>query len=206
MRFHYPTSLLQVACLLLLCGSSVAEVYQWKNSAGDVHYGDRIPPENAKQGHSKLDKFGQTIKQVGAQKSVEQIRLEHALAAIEAEKARQRQAQSSKDRALIVTFSDVTQLDKLRDDRIRLLNAKIRIAKNKIKKIELQLENAENRKVQYVSQKRTPPKQLSVNIAEYEKQLVNHYNQISLNNQRKQKIIDKFATDRARFLELRARN
>ena len=206
MRFLNSNALFIGLILLCVSLSSQAEVYQWTDSSGEIHYSDNVPPENSALGHKKLNHYGQTVESVDAQKTPEQIRREQELAAIAAEKERQRQLQSSKDRALIVTFSDVSQLDKLRDERIRLLDATIRITRNKIRKIEAQLEEAENRQIQYLAKGATPPKQLGVNIAEYEKQLVNYYNQIALNNQRKTKIINKFAADRTRFLELQARN
>lgn len=206
MRVQYTNALIPVLVLMLVSLPSLAGVYQWKDSSGEIHYSDQVPPENATRGHSKLNEFGQTVEKISAQRSPAQIQLDNELAAIAAEKHRQSQLQSSKDRALIVTFSDVAQLDKLRDERIRLLDATIRLTKNKTNKIELLLEEAENRKIQYVSKNRTPPKQLGINILEYERQLANHYNQNALNIQRKQKIISKFAADRVRFLELQARN
>ncbi len=206
MRLQYTNAPIRVLLLMLVSLPTLAGVYQWTDSSGEIHYSDQVPPENARQGHNKLNEYGQTVEKIGAQRTPAQIQLDNELAAIAAEKQRQRQLQSSKDRALIVTFSDVAQLDKLRDERIRLLNATIRLTKNKVHKIELLLEEAENRQIQYTSRNRTPPKQLGINVRQYERQLANHYNQNALNIQRKQKIISKFAVDRIRFLELKARN
>jgi len=190
--------------LLLTGASAQAGVYQWTDADGEVHYSDRIPPEKSGLGHKVLTGDGRVVEEVEGQKDADELRREQERAARQAEQERQRRRQEQYDRSLLITYADASQIDKLRDERIRLVDATIRLTRAKIDKIASRLEAAENRKIHFLTRQRKPPKQLLANIAEYEKQLANYHQQIRFHEQRKRQIEEKFSRDKTRFLELQA--
>ncbi len=189
----------------LLTGAMArAELYQWRDANGEVHYSDQIPPENSGLDHKILTPDGRIVKEVRGQKSAEELRRERELALRQAREEQRRRQQEQYDRSLLVTYADASQIDKLRNERIKLVNSTIRLTQAKIDKIASRLEAAENRKIRYLTQQQKPTRQLLENIAEYEKQLANYHEQIRFNEQRKRQIEEKFKRDKARFLQLQA--
>lgn len=104
-----------LAILLATATCCWAATYRWVDESGRVHYGDKIPPQYAGQGHSELNSQGRVTRRVeGAANSVtERQRREREAARLEAEAqaALQRQRQDS---ALLATFSNVTEIEQAR--------------------------------------------------------------------------------------------
>ncbi|HHJ21178.1 MAG TPA: DUF4124 domain-containing protein [Gammaproteobacteria bacterium] len=179
-----------------------AEVYRWINQQGEVIYSDTVPPTDSKSGHKVLNEDGLEIRQVEPQKTPQQIRIER----LEAQKNRvlekQRQLERTRDNALLVTFANVEQIDKLRDERVGLIDSAIRVTQAKITKLDTKISEALARKQRYVTSNRAVPAQLEKNISEYLHQRSNLNSLIEHNQQRRERTIDKFAQDRIRFQEL----
>ncbi len=203
-RFASMICLCTLPALLLGSASVFAGVYQWRDANGKINYGDQIPPEASTSGYGVLAPDGREIKKVEGVKSPEQLRRERALAQRRAELERQQRLQARYDRSLLATYSHVTDIDKLRDERIGLVDSTIALIRSKIEKVQRQLEAAENRRINFLTKKRKPPRQLEANIEQYNRQLANYFQQIDMNHRRKQQIREKFSKDRSRFLELQA--
>lgn len=190
-------------CALVMASSQLsAQVYRWVNERGEIIYSDTMPPTDAKSGHEVLDQKGLEIRRVEPQKTPLQIRIER----LEAQKNRaleqQRRLERTRDTALIVTFANVQQIDKLRDERVGLIESAIRVTQTKITKLESKLFGAQNKKQTYLTKNRVIPTQLEDNIAEYQHQHANLVSQIQHNQLRRERTLAQFAQDRVRYLEL----
>lgn len=190
------------ALLAIMPAIGSAGIYTWVDEQGRRHYGDQIPPKQIQRSHKQLDAYGRTIKEIEAQKTREQLLEERRQAAIEAEAERLRQLQLTRDRTLLSTFSRVEQIDKLRDDRVALIDSNIAHSRKKMGKIYTQLDSIEQRKRYLASHDRPPSKQLELNILEYNHQLRSFERQIGQNLQLREEVITKFQQDRQRFIEL----
>jgi hypothetical protein len=95
-------------------------LYKWVDSAGVTHYGDRVPPEYATQEQHILNSRGYEIDHRDAQKTPEQ------LAADERKKLEAQQNQN-RDRNLLNTYASVQEIERLRDQRVRLVADQIKV-------------------------------------------------------------------------------
>jgi Domain of unknown function (DUF4124) len=110
---------LLAAGLALLCAglahgasdSGQGVVYRWVDSAGVVHYGDRIPPRYAQKATTILNDDGVVIGQLSAAMTASQL-------AQAAHEKQQRLEQKQRDTFLLTTYTSVADIEQLRDQRI----------------------------------------------------------------------------------------
>ena len=87
------------------------KVYKWVDEQGEVHYGDRIPPEYAAQAHGVINGQGVEVEHTDAQKSAEQL-------ALEEQKKLDAEERANRDRNLLTTYGSVQEIEHLRDQRL----------------------------------------------------------------------------------------
>src|SRR5688500_2500478 len=96
-------------------------LYKWVDEKGVTHYGDRIPPQYAKQERRILNDRGVEVGTLDAEKTPAQRAEEEARRQVVAN-ARQR------DQILLTTYVSVEQIQQLRDQRLGLIEGQIKIA------------------------------------------------------------------------------
>jgi hypothetical protein len=98
--------------LLLAAAASWAATYRWVDEKGKVHYGDRIPPQFAGQGHTELNSQGRVIRRVERTPNSAEARerRERETARKELEE-REATARQRRDNALMATFSSLSELE-----------------------------------------------------------------------------------------------
>jgi len=128
-----PHPALLILLCLALCGlEAVAQqtLYRWVDDQGVVHYGDRVPPEYADRDRDLLNSQGVAV---GSQEGVqtEEERAEAArLAAIEEESRQARVASARRDQVLLDTYLSVAEIEQLRDRRLELIAAQIKVTEH----------------------------------------------------------------------------
>ena len=121
--------ILALASLLLL-GTAQAQtqaLYRWVDEHGVVHYGDHVPPQYASADRDLLNDQGVKVGyQEGVVTAEEQAELDRRQAIKNAaEQARQETAR--RDQVLLDTYLSVTEIEALRDRRLELLEAQIKV-------------------------------------------------------------------------------
>ena len=108
--------------LILACsaGASAQQLYRWVDKNGVVHYGDRVPPEYAKVKRDILNDQAIKVGTLEAEKTVEQLEAE----AIEAQRI---EDESRRDQVLLTTYLSIEEIEQLRDRRLELIDAQIRV-------------------------------------------------------------------------------
>ena len=91
--------------------SKGAITYRWVDEQGEVHYGDRIPPQYAQKESTVLNSQGVEVRRVDAQKTPEQLAAEEK---IQQGIVRQKQH----DSFLLSTYTSVKDIEALRDLRL----------------------------------------------------------------------------------------
>ena len=149
--------LLTVSAVILTCAFSVqAKMYKWVDENGQVHFGDRIPPEYLVKEHDELNELGVKTRHREAAKTSEQKaeerRLEREQKKIELAEKKKKQ----RDRVLLDTYTTERDLVVARDSRLDAVNSQINLAEsiisdsnNKIESMEQQVAEikASNREV-----------------------------------------------------------
>lgn len=96
------------------------KLYKWVDEQGVTHYGDTIPPEYAAQEQHIINSQGVETEHVDAQKSAEQLAAD--------EQKRLDAAQSAaRDRNLLNTYVAVSEIERLRDQRLALLSDQVKV-------------------------------------------------------------------------------
>ena len=119
--------LLVVAAIVLPSIGSAQKTYKWTDEHGNVHYGDKVPPEYAARDRTLLNNQGV---QVGSEEG--EITPEEAAA----KKAREDAAEADRkakeeiarhDRMLLETYISVGDIEDLRNRRLELLESQIKL-------------------------------------------------------------------------------
>ncbi len=100
--------------------SSGRKMYKWVDEQGITHYGDHIPPEYAGQEQHVVNSQGVETEHIDAQKTPEQL-------AAEEQKKLDAEQRANRDRNLLNTYSSVSEIERLRDQRVALLSDQIKV-------------------------------------------------------------------------------
>ena len=117
--------------LLLLAGLALpalaGKLLKWVDAQGQVHYGDKIPPEYAAQQHSTLNKQGVTLKRsedaVRTRQEAEEKKRQEQL---QAEQKQQAQQQAAKDKRLLDSYASEQDIISIRDRQLAGLEEEIK--------------------------------------------------------------------------------
>jgi hypothetical protein len=119
-------------------GGSGKKSYKWVDDKGATHYGDMVPPEYSSQGRSELNGQGVELRQYPRQLTpTEAVDAQKAAA----EKARLRQH----DSFLLTTYTKVSDIEQLRDERLALIDGQMDIARGSIESTTQKLGGLEQR-------------------------------------------------------------
>jgi hypothetical protein len=122
MKMPVVRVLVPLLLLGLLSGPAVAQkLYKWVDANGQVHYGDRIPPEYASQDRDVLNQRGMSVgHEQGAETPTEARAREE-----EQKRAKAAHEQAQHDRMLVQTYQNVGEIEMLRQRRIELIDSQI---------------------------------------------------------------------------------
>lgn len=190
-----------IFCLVWVQTSS-AELFRWVDDNGKVHYGDQVPAKDTEKGREILNEGGRVIDKVDRARTPEEIVIYEEEQRKEKIKKAHEERQYARDRALLATFTSVTDLENSRDERVALLEQTIEIARGRLDKQQSELTKLENSRRNFIENEEQVPdwlknnaKQLSVQISVIEEYILDR-------DLEKNKIKKKFDRDITRFLEL----
>ncbi len=188
--------------VLLAVSLPAAAVYKWVDENGKVHYGDRIPPQYAKQQREVINEQGVTTQTIPRQKTPEELAAEKKAreqAQVEAEKKKK---QDAEDRLLMQTYSNVQALDADRKDRLGLIDSSLQIAQKSRAGTDTALKQLQSRKAAAEKNGGQAPPTLLKQIKDHERSLKE--TDAAIAKLQKDRVIlnSKFDKDRKRFLEL----
>jgi hypothetical protein len=106
-------------------GVSSEEVYRCRNSKGQFEYGQSIPAVCMDQDVEVVDESGRVVRVIPGRRSLEQVAAQKA-----AEDAAKAAAQ--RDRTLLATYLTVADIERLRDQRLELLEQQSRVTEQYI--------------------------------------------------------------------------
>ena len=117
--------------LLLLAGLALpalaGKLLKWVDAQGQVHYGDKIPPEYAAQQHSTLNKQGVTLKRSeDAVRTREEAEEKKRQQQLQAEQKQQVQEQAAKDKRLQDSYASEQDIISIRDRQLAGLEEEIK--------------------------------------------------------------------------------
>lgn len=117
--------LLAVACALAQDGK---KTFRWVDAQGQVHFGDRVPPQFAGGGHDNLDAQGRVVGGVARQATSAEQKAAAAEQAAHKARMQQRQKRRAYDYWLIQTFVRAEDLHIAQVEQLAILDGRIAIA------------------------------------------------------------------------------
>jgi len=127
--------------MVLICAMADAAqrtIQRWVDENGVVHYGDAPPPEAVKSGRTVLNEQGVAVREIPRQMTPDE--------AAEAQKKRDEEARRrAQDSFLLTTYTRAADIERVRDDRLALIDAQIELARSSLAASEQRLESLRKR-------------------------------------------------------------
>ncbi|CAN5344530.1 hypothetical protein BH24PSE2_BH24PSE2_11340 [soil metagenome] len=186
-----------------------AEVYRWVDENGVAHYGDRVPPDAARGDREILNDRGVPLEQLPAEKTPEQRAAELERRAAEAERRAERERRRHRDRVLLSTYLSVREIELLRDRRLEMLDAQMRLTRQYLENLHKRHASllAEAGKFDYppgsASDKPALPIDLKAELADVTSAIERYEMQLRERRLERSNLTEKFANDIGRFRELK---
>ena len=117
---------------ILLSSLAVGQerLYRWVDDDGVVHYGDHVPPQYASRHRDLLNTQGVTVgSEIGALTEAERAEIAR-LAALDEQARQARMEDARRDQVLLDTYLSVSEIERLRDRRLELLAAQIKVTEH----------------------------------------------------------------------------
>jgi Domain of unknown function (DUF4124) len=201
--------ILALAGLSLLAAAAGAQrIQRWVDKEGIVHYGDSVPPEQASQDRDILNSQGVKIGSEQGEITEEERAAMDAEAREKAEHDRKLADQQRHDRMLLDTFVGPEDIERLRDRRLELIDAQIRVFEiylgNLRKRHDTLIQDAGQYAPRNEDENAPPlPEFLGRDIENTEASIHNYEALLQENRQNQEQIRKDFEQDIRRFRELK---
>lgn len=199
-------TLLSAALLAVLVAppAQAARLYKWTDENGKVHYGDKIPPEYAKQERKVLNEQGVAVKTLDAAKTPEQLAEEARLAEQRREQERIEAEKAAHDRMLLATFTSEDDMVMTRDGKIAAIDGILRVTRGRIDNVEETIAELTREAAELERAGKPVPDRLHEQIQTARAQSQRYHDYITAKRQEQEGIRQQFEADIRRFRELKA--
>jgi hypothetical protein len=176
-------------------------VYRCKSATGQSFFGQNIPPECMGADVEVIDHSGRVVRMIPGTKSLEQIAAQKA-----ADDARAAAVQ--RDRTLLATYLTVADIERLRDQRVELLEQQNVVTRQYITNLrerESRLMESVQRYRPYSAKENAPalPEHVASEIVSTVKGLQVYEQELAKNTTERARVTAEFAADISRFKELK---
>lgn len=194
--------------LSLPCLAGSTRIKCWTNAEGMRECGDVVPPEHAQKSRQELNERGIVVERITRAKTAKEIQQERAqqakLAAEQAERKRQQQAQAERDRILLATFTSEQDLVLARDGKLEALEAQIKHMARRLEKLEQSIRGLQGRAADFERRGKSVPAWIHKEISAAERQVLENRDFISRSQAEQAQVRARFEKDIERFRTLQA--
>jgi hypothetical protein len=204
LRYWPALALLAAALWLPSVSVEAGKLYKWKDENGVTRYGDKIPPQYAKQRTETLSNRGIVLETKPAAKTRQQLAEEQRLEKLRIEEQNRQRAQAVKDRILLDTFTNEDEMIMTRNGKIEAIEAVIRVTAGRIEKTRARLAELSRRAANMERAGKPVPDTLSTQITDARHQIQQNVAYIERRKQEQQAIREKFEADIQHFRKLKS--
>ncbi len=111
--------------MLIVALPVAAQLYKWTDANGKVHYTDTMPPEANDAARKEMSPSGTVRKSIDRAMTPEERRVAAIKEAADAKENAARIDRERKDRALLSTYQNVTDFDRVRDRALAIVDGEI---------------------------------------------------------------------------------
>lgn len=175
----------------------------WTNNEGIKECGDRLPPEYAQKGHQEIGKHGLVTEEADRAKTDEELEADKLEAKRRAEEQKELEAKKLRDKVLLDTYSNVDDMEAIREERIAAIDSSISLSKQQSEKLQTDLDTRMAAMAEKERKGKTPSEAEVNDIEELKRQIDNKKAFITKKQEEKTETNDKFASDIERFKKLK---
>lgn len=182
---------------------TVASTYRWVDEDGQVHYSDRLPPQEVNRAYSVINKGGVTVDSVEQAKTKEQLEEENRRQQQREEQDRIAHERATHDHILLDTYTKVSDLEDTRDRYVSTLDGQVKVSEHKLENLNRNLERLSKSAAGLERDGKPVPQEMNKDIAALKTQIEAENSFIRTQRAQQQEVKDKFAADILRFKELK---
>ena len=184
------------------------QVYKWVDEKGVIHYGDAVPPQYADQEKTVLNSQGVQVGTIPGRRTSEQQAADSTRRTAEEHSAQVALQSRQRDQNLLATYLTVDEIVALRDRRADILDGQARVTSNYLDQL-----RAHQRQLEQMVQKFRPyntaanapvlPERIAEDLVRSTTDIATQERNLEVKQQELDRLKSQFASDIARFRELR---
>lgn len=209
MRINMKTmikKLFTISVLIFLTCSGLpaqaAKIKCWTNDQGVRECGTRVPAKYSQQGHEVLNKQGMVVDEKDRAKTEEEIEEEKRLAAIKLKEQEAREEQARRDKILLDIYTKVEDIEKARDENIKVIESRITLTRSRIEKTQIDLDKRIQAAAAEERSGNKPNEHMLKDIEVLQKRIKNNEQFIADREEEIQNVRNSYNADIERFKEL----
>ena len=190
----------------LLCATTAfgERTFKWVDNEGQIHYGNRVPPEYAKLERRVINERGRVIKVYDALKTPEQRMEEKQLAETAAKNKVLAEKQAVHDRSLLATYSSEQDMLLAKNGKVAAVDALLQLTNSRVDSMKERLLGLTEEAATYERSGKALPASLESQINNLRKQITTNEAFIKKKESERHIIVRKFDNDIKRYIELTA--
>ena len=151
-------ALFSLSAVILACSFSAhGKMFKWVDEEGQMHFGDRIPPQYLVKEHEELNESGVVTKRQEAAKTAAEKADDRRLERKKKEKALVEKKKQQRDRVLLDTYTTERDLIVARDSRLEAVGSQIQLAETIISDSNKNIESLEKQVTRIKASNREVP-------------------------------------------------
>ncbi|MEE9424242.1 MAG: DUF4124 domain-containing protein [Methylococcales bacterium] len=205
MNLFCKKTIIQLLSILfiLVCASAQANqdslLYRWVDKAGNVHYSDKVPPEDAGYRRDQINDQGVTVRTIERPKTPQEFAKERRLQKLRFQQKKLIEQQAARDRLLLFTFEDVTNS---LGDKLAIIDTKLKIIKNSISQLNKQLKKQKKSAAQWEKNGRSVPQTVVFKISEIKNQINSYEASVKQHSEKREDLQKNYARDAQRYKKI----
>jgi Domain of unknown function (DUF4124) len=194
-----------MACFLGLFSGQLVhanKMYKWVDEKGNTYFSDQVPPKHSQLRRETLSKQGRVVAITDKAKTRSEEALDHLLAALKQAQEKVINQQMYHDKALRVTYNKLEDLQNSYNAKLQELETEQKLTISNLKRLDNQLETQHRQAATHERNGEKIPQQLLNEIKATEKESQLTYVKISQHIEKKNKVVEQFNSDIARYKQL----
>ena len=129
-----------IVLLTTVSGPVSARFKCWTNNEGVRECGEKVPPEYAQKGHQEMSKQGVVVGKKERAKTEDELAEAARLAKVAEEEKKIAEEKAKQDKILLDTFTSVSDIETVRDDKLAVIESSITLTKKRNEKTQEDLD------------------------------------------------------------------
>jgi len=179
--------------------------YKWRDGAGNLQYGDALPPDAAKLGYEVVNSQGIVVKRVDRAKSAAEVKEAKAAAQVAQGEKNEADAHARADDLLITGYPEESDLERTQHQKLDVLDQQIVAAQISLRSQEQILADLLGRAAEDERAKKEVPDAQIKQLAKMRKQVDEQRLSVARRQVERETAIAGFRDETARYRELKAK-